>query len=274
MACDRWTVSRRAVQETKEQLELTDANIENYRNGLRNLGMTDHQLDEIMRTRNGGEHVEIRAPEAGFVLIRNITLGERFQRGTELYRIADLSHVWVLADIFENESRYFHPGIPAKVIYSAGNKAFQAHVSKTLPQFDAASRTLKMRLEVDNPGYTLRPEMFVDVELPVKLPTAVTVPVDALIDSGMKKTVFIDRGNGFFEPRRVETGWRLGDRIEITKGLAPGERIVVSGTFLIDSESKMQLTAAGAQTKGEKEQAKDAQGRSEGRAAPEGPSAR
>ncbi len=176
MACDRWTGSRRAARKPKNSSKLTDANIENYRNGLRNLGMTDHQLDEIMRTRQGADNIEIRAPEAGFILTRNITLGERFQRGTELYRIADLSHVWILADIFENESQYFRPGIPVKVTHPTQNKTFHARVSDVLPQFDPATRTLKIRLEADNPGYALRPDMFVDVEFPVKLPPAITVP--------------------------------------------------------------------------------------------------
>ena len=84
-----------------------------------------------------------------------------------------------------------------------------------------------------------------DVEFPMNLPAAVTVPADAILDTGLKKTVFVDRGNGYFEPRRVSTGWRLGDRVEILEGLAPGESIVVSGNFLIDSESRMRLAAAG-----------------------------
>jgi YHS domain-containing protein len=87
--------------------------------------------------------------------------------------------------------------------------------------------------------------MFVDVELPISLPPAIAVPADAILDSGLKKTVFVDRGNGLFEPREVETGWQLGNRIEIVKGLTPGEKIVLSGNFLIDSESRMELAAAG-----------------------------
>jgi membrane fusion protein, copper/silver efflux system len=237
--------SQKIASEVKEQSEVTDASIENYRNALRNLGMTDHQLDEIMRTRNGGEHVEIRAPEAGFVLTRNLTLGERFQRGTELYRIVDLSRVWVLADIFENESQLVRSGLPVKVTHPAQSKTFRARVSDVLPQFDPASRTLKVRVEVENPGYSLRPDMFVDVEIPVTLPPALTIPAEAILDSGLKKTVFVDRGNGFFEPRQVETGTRLGGRVEIVKGLKQGERIVVSGNFLIDSESKMVMAAGG-----------------------------
>ena len=118
-------------------------------------------------------------------------------------------------------------------------------MSEILPEFDPATLTLKVRLEMDNPGFTLRPGMFVDVEFPINLPPTVNVPVDAIMDSGLKQTVFVDRGNGYFEPRRVKTGWRLGDRVEIVEGLEPGERIVVSGNFLIDSESRMKLAAAG-----------------------------
>ena len=120
-----------------------------------------------------------------------------------------------------------------------------ATVSEVLPEFDPATLTLKVRLEMDNPKFALRPGMFVDVEFPINMPPTVNVPVDAIMDSGLKKTVFVDRGNGYFEPRRVKTGWRLGDRVEIIEGLEPGERIVVSGNFLIDSESRMKLAAAG-----------------------------
>jgi membrane fusion protein, copper/silver efflux system len=231
--------------EVKEQSEVTEASIENYRNALRNLGMTEYQLDEIRRNRQGGEQVEIRAPEAGFILARNLTLGERFQRGAELYRIADLSRVWVLADVFENESQYFRPGTLVTVIHPAQNRRFQARVSEVLPQFDATSRTLKIRIEVKNASFALRPDMFVDVELPVKLPSTLHIAADAILDSGVRKTVFVDLGNGYFEPRQVETGSRFGGRVAITKGLMAGERIVVSGNFLIDSESKMKMAAAG-----------------------------
>ncbi|MCX5884250.1 MAG: efflux RND transporter periplasmic adaptor subunit [Deltaproteobacteria bacterium] len=231
--------------ETKEQLESTDANIENYRNALRNLGMTEHQLDEIRQSRQGGEHVEIRAPAAGFVQTRNITLGERFQKGTELYRIADLKHVWILADIFENEEKFIKPGAIARVFLIHRNAALTATVSNIIPQFDPVSRTLNVRLDVDNPNFVLKPDMFVDVDFPVSYPPAVTAPIDAIIDSGLRNTVFVDLGNGFFEPRKVETGWRSGDRVEIINGLSPGERIVVSGGFLIDSESRMKAASAG-----------------------------
>ncbi len=232
-------------KEPRGQIEVTNANIDGYRVSLRNLGMSEHQIDEMTRTRQGTDEIEIRAPEQGFVIARNISLGQRFERGTELYRIADLGHVWVLADVFENEARLFKPGVVATVTLPNQNRTFNARVSNTLPQFDPTSRTLKLRLEADNPGFVLKPDMFVDVELPVTFPRAMTVPVDAVRYSGLKKTVYIDLGKGFFEPRDVETGWRFGDRVEIVRGLMSGERIVISGNFLIDSESRMRAAAAG-----------------------------
>jgi membrane fusion protein, copper/silver efflux system len=239
---DRVEASRK---EPKEQIEQTSASIENYRNTLRNLGMTEYQLDEIMRTREGTDKIEIRAPAAGFILARNLSPGQRFEKGTELYRIVDLSKVWIVADIFENEAKYLHPGKKVKATLTYQKKVFQATVSDALPQFDPATRTLKVRLEADNPGYALRPDMFVDVELTIHLPPAITVPADAVLDSGHKKTVFVDQGDGLFDPREVETGWHIGNRVEIVKGLKTGEKIVTSGNFLIDSESRLQLVAAG-----------------------------
>jgi len=233
------------IKETAQQLTLTDRNVKQYRDTLSNIGMSDVQIDEIARTREYTENIQIRSPVTGFVTVRNVSPGLRFEKGTEFYRIIDLGRVWIVADLFENEARYFQPGKNVKVTLPNQAKVLQAKVSSVLPQFDPATRTLKVRLEVDNPGYVLRPDMFVDVELPISFPPAITVPAGAVLDAGLRKTVFVDRGNGIFEPRLVETGWRFGNRIEIKRGLESGERIVISGNFLIDSESKMELTAAG-----------------------------
>jgi multidrug efflux pump subunit AcrA (membrane-fusion protein)/YHS domain-containing protein len=212
---------------------------------LRGMGMGDTQIEEVGRTRQITQDIRITTPADGFVTARNVSPNQRFLKGTELYRIADLSRVWILADIFENEAKYLQPGKSVKVSLPHQKKSFQAKVSDVLPQFDPTTRTLKVRLEADNPGYILKPDMFVDVELPINLPPAITVPADAILDSGLKKTVFVDRGNGFFEPREVETGWCIGNRVEVLKGLKSGERIAISGNFLIDSESRLELAAAG-----------------------------
>ncbi len=112
-------------------------------------------------------------------------------------------------------------------------------MSNTLPQVDPVTRTLKLRLEADNPGFALRPDMFVNVELPVRVPPGLTVPLDALIDSGCEQRVFVERSKGMFEPRQVETGRRLSDRVAILRGLVEGERVVAAGTFLVDSERRL-----------------------------------
>jgi len=183
--------------------------------------------------------VDIVSPADGFVLDRNISPGQHFDRSMEFYRIADLTKVWIVADVLGSEASSFRPGTEARVTLTNQQKSFSARVTAILPQIDPNTRTLKLRLEGDNPGYALRPDMFVDVELPVSVPSGLTVPVDALIDSGREQRVFIQRSQGVFEPRRVHVGWRSGDRIEIVDGLKEGDRVVSAGTFLVDSESRL-----------------------------------
>ena len=219
--------------------------IEYYRKSLLLYGMSPRQIEEMERTRTFPSTVEIRSPIAGFILYRNVSQGLSVERGAEFFRIADLSRVWVLADLFETEASYFKPGMRVKMELPYQKRTFYAEVSPVLPQFDPATRTLKVRLVADNPGFAMRPDMFMNVELPISGPPAIIVPVDAVLDSGLKKTVFVDRGNGYFEPRQVETGRSLGERVEISRGLMPGEKIVVSGNFLIDSEARMQQAASG-----------------------------
>lgn len=225
---------------------ITDnSQIDYFRKSLYNYGISPYQLKEMERTRTFPEVVEIRAPAAGFVVFRNVSPGLRLARGDEIFRIADLSRVWVLADIFENEASYFKPGMAVKMELPYRKMTVSGRVSPVLPQFDPATRTLKMRLVADNPGFVLRPDMFVNLEIPLSGPAAIVVPVDAVIDSGLKKTVFVAREGGYFEPRPVETGRHLGERVEIVRGLMAGERIVVAGNFLLDSEARIQQAAAG-----------------------------
>jgi membrane fusion protein, copper/silver efflux system len=227
------------------QRHLLEAQKRSAEYNLMNLGMSRQQIKDLIRSKEITQEIIINAPATSFVLVRNITPGQKFVSGEELYRLADLSRVWILADLFKNEARYVRPGEKVKVTLAGQDETYMATVSEILPQFDPATLTIKVRLEMDNPQFALRPGMFVDVEFPINMPPTVNVPVDAIMDSGLKKTVFVDRDKGFFEPRRVKTGWRLGERAEIIEGLEPGERIVVSGNFLIDSESRMRLAAAG-----------------------------
>jgi Cu(I)/Ag(I) efflux system membrane fusion protein len=224
-----------------------DAGLEQARDRLLTLGMSRVQIDEIRRTRVVPSAIRITAPAAGFVIARNLTAGEKIASGEELFRIADLRRIWILADVLGPDAEYVRPGLIADVSVPGRGITIRARVSGAVPpQFDAASQSARVRLEADNPGSALRPEMLVDVHLPIALAPAIAVPVDAVLDAGLKKRVFVERADGAFEPREVDTGWRFGDRVEIVRGLAAGDRVVVSGTFLLDSESRMRHTAGGA----------------------------
>jgi membrane fusion protein, copper/silver efflux system len=215
------------------------SSIQGYSDRLRNLGVSDVQIRQMADSHQLPETVNVVSPVDGFILARNITPGQHFDRSMEFYRIADLSQVWVLADIFGSEVQDFRPGTIARITLPDQRRTFSARVSNVLPQVDPATRTLKLRLEADNAGFALRPDMFVNVELPAAVPAGLTVPLDAVMDSGREQRVFVERSEGMFEPRQVETGRRLSDRVEIVRGLIEGERVVTAGTFLVDSESRL-----------------------------------
>jgi membrane fusion protein, copper/silver efflux system len=237
---DRFTKSAAEGTVEGQSMAATRANLQLRTQQLQNLGMSALQIEEIRHTRQLPDTIKIVSPIDGFVIARNVSPGQKFEREMEWYRIADLDRVWILTDVFESDARHLQPGTAVRVTVPNQKKTFQGRVSNVLPQFDAAARIFKARIEVDNRGYALRPDMFVDVELPVSIPRAILVPAAAVLDSGIKKSVFVERGEGVFSPRTVETGRRFDDRVEIVKGLEVGERIVISGNFLVNSESRLQ----------------------------------
>lgn len=221
------------------------ANLQQRLMQLENYGVSAQQREEIARTRRVPDTISIVAPADGVVLARNATVGMKFNRGDELFRVADLRRVFVVADVFPNDARHVRAGMKATVSIPEQGLALPAAIAEVLPQVDGATRTLKVRLELDNPRNLLRPDMFVDVSLSVNLPPGIAIPADAIVDSGLAKTVFVQTGEGAFEPRRVETGWRAGDRVEIVAGLSAGDRIVTSGTFFLDSETRLRPPPSG-----------------------------
>ena len=227
-----------------QQADLANNQVRVSVQALQNLGITDEQVEELANTRQARPYLQVRAPSRGVVLSRKVTLNQWFKAAEEFYTIADIGKVWVYGDVYEDEARHLRPGLPVRVKHAQLGTTFAARVSRVLPLFDSLSKTIKLRLDVDNSHYDLRPDMFVDVEIPITMPPSLNVPADAVIDSGTAAIVYTDAGNGAFEPRRVETGWRLGRQIEITGGLMPGEKVVVSGNFLIDSESRMKTAAS------------------------------
>ena len=208
---------------------------------LRNLGMSDVQIEEITRSHKLPEDVYVVSPTDGFILTRSITPGLRFERQAELYTIGDLSHVWIIAEVFGRDAKTFRPGAAARVTLPETGESFRATVSDVLPEADPVTSTLRVRLEAENPGFKLRPNMYVSVDLPITFPAGLSVPADAILDSGLTKRVFVKASEGRFESRQVEVGWQLGDRVQIVKGLRAGDLVVSSGTFLVDSESRLRL---------------------------------
>ena len=214
------------VAAAKKRLELWD--------------VSDAQIDEISRTGQTLKSLTLYSPISGFVMERNAFPSQRVTPETVLYTLADLSTVWVMADVFEYEAVSIRLNQPATLTlaYLPG-RAFHGRVSYILPQVDPATRTLKVRIEVANPGYALKPDMYGEVEFQTGGARRLVVPQSAVLNSGDHQTVFVDGGNGYFEPRAVKIGEQMDGRIEILSGLKAGERIVISGNFLMDSESRL-----------------------------------
>ena len=157
--------------------------------------------------------------------------------------MVDLSRVWVVADLFPSEAphlAYIKAGAAVRMsLPQYPHRTFTARASNTLPEFDSATSTLKVRIEAGNPDFELRPDMLVDVEIDVNLPAALTIPADAAIWTGLVATAFVDRGNGYYEPRTVETRWQADNRLQISQRPGAGGAVVALATFLVDSESRL-----------------------------------
>lgn len=239
---------RRVMKNSTLESALADSSalVEAARKRLELWDLSEAQIEEVERTGKPITYVTMYSPIRGYVTARNAFPKQKIMADTELYTVVDLSKVWIMADVFESEAPMIRLGMPATITLSySGGRRLQAKVDYIQPQIEAATRTLKVRLEADNPNVVLKPDMFVDVEFRVAMPSRVTVPSEAVLDSGLRQTVFVDRGNGYLEPRQVEIGERFEGRTEILKGLRAGERVVTSGNFLIDSESQLKSAAAG-----------------------------
>jgi Cu(I)/Ag(I) efflux system membrane fusion protein len=240
----------KGTRQPDEQNRISDSSVRINEEQLRTLGMSESQIRELGNTRQVTGDIQIVAPADGIVLSREISPAQRFEKGTELYRVADLKKVWILADVFGDQADALRPGMHVTVNVRELSKTVSATVSDVPPLFDSASRTLKLRLEADNPGMVLRPDMLVDVEFHVPVPAGMSVPQEAVLDSGLQKIVYLETSDGVFEPRAVELGTSFGGRVSVKHGISEGDRVVTSGNFLIDSESRMK--PATAQTVNEK----------------------
>lgn len=218
--------------------------IEAARRRLELWDLSEAQIREIERTGKPIRNVTVYAPASGYIITRNAFARQRITPEMELYTLADLSRVWILADVFEIDAPRVRVGQAATVSlsYSPGVR-LAGRVNYILPQVDPMTRTMKARIEVENRNLALKPDMYADVEFHVATGSRLTVPSEAVIDTGLTRTVFVDRGNGYFEQRQIVTGTSVGDRTEVLSGLKAGERIAASGNFLLDSESRLKSPA-------------------------------
>lgn len=220
------------------------------RKRLELLGVAAGDLAAIEKSGQPKKTVGVYAPATGYIVQKSAVLGQSFQAGTELFTIADLAKVWVLADVYEHELARVKLGQGGRFATAAyPDRVFKGEVKFVYPTVDVATRTAKVRLEFQNPPTTgdleLRPGMYGDVTLALPEVQAVVIPREALVETGELKYVFVDKGSGRFEPRRVAVGARVGEKVEIRSGVADGEMVVTTGNFLIDSESRLRAAIGG-----------------------------
>jgi Cu(I)/Ag(I) efflux system membrane fusion protein len=229
------------AKDSQSILESTDRLVESVKQRLRLWNISAGQIAELEKTRKPQELLTLFTPFKGVVQDLQIDQGRRVIAGDHLVDIADLSVVWVWAHFYENESAILKKGQPVTLTTSAhpGDK-FPGKISLVDPFINDASRTTRVRIDVENPDLKLRPEMYVDVELKLDMGEGLAVPVPAVLPTGQRSIVFVDKGEGKLEPRFVELGRKFGDVYEIRSGLKEGERVVTSANFLIDAEAKVQ----------------------------------
>lgn len=214
---------------------------------LRNWDISDEQIRALARSGSTKRTLTFRSPVAGVVTEKKALQGMRFMPGDALYQVADLSSVWVVADVFEQDIAQVRTGTMAKVRINAyPDKVFEGRVTYVYPTLNPETRTVPVRVELANPGQLLKPAMFAQVEVPVGgKGQVVTVPTSAVIDSGTRQIVLIAHGEGRFEPRDVKLGGRSESHIEVMDGIKAGEKVVVAANFLIDAESNLKAAVGG-----------------------------
>ncbi len=220
--------------------------LESAQKRLELFGIADKQISALQTSGMAKPTMEIVAPFAGTVLEKEVVVGKMIQPTAMLYRIADLSSVWVEGEIYEYELPLVKVGQQAKVTLTAyPDRAFTGKVDFIYPYLQGQTRTAKIRIALDNPDGVLKPDMYANVELKSDLGKELTIPASALFDTGKRQYVFIQKEKGLFLPREIELGPKVGDDFVVQKGVAEGEAVVINGNFLLDSESQLQAAANG-----------------------------
>ncbi|MCX7148570.1 MAG: efflux RND transporter periplasmic adaptor subunit [Rhodocyclales bacterium] len=214
---------------------------------LRNWDISEEQIKALAAGGEAKRTLSFRSPVAGVVLEKKALAGMRFMPGETLYQIADVSSVWVLADVFERDIGLVKAGQKVRLSINAyPEKSFTGTIAYIYPTLKAETRTVPVRIELANPGGLLKPAMYASVDLAVGARDKVlTVPVSAVIDSGTQQIVLVQKAVGRFEPRAVKLGARSDDYVEVREGVADGEAVVVAANFLIDAESNLKAALGG-----------------------------
>jgi Cu(I)/Ag(I) efflux system membrane fusion protein len=207
--------------------------------------LTPQQVKALEERGTPQTYLTLFAPASGTVVEKMVVKGMRVEPGMRLYRIADLSTVWLVVDIYEYEVSLVREGQKATISLSYyPGETFSGKITYVYPYLDTQTRTNKVRLEFANPQGKLKPGMYANSEIEIDLGTTLTVPESAVLQSGLRQLVFVDQGQGAFAPREVKLGVKANSRFVVLEGLAAGERVVTSGNFLLDSESKLQAATS------------------------------
>jgi RND family efflux transporter MFP subunit len=202
--------------------------------------ISDEQLANLERTGEARRTLTLHAPVSGFVIEKSVLSGQKVMAGENLYKIADLSRVWILGDIYEYELPFVKTGQEARItLPSYPGEAFAGTITYIYPYLMPETRTNRIRIEVANPSFKLKPEMFATLEIQENYGAKLAIPVDAVIAAGAKSVAFVDRGDGYLEPREVKLGVQGEGFYEVLAGVAEGEKVVTSANFLVDSESSL-----------------------------------
>jgi Cu(I)/Ag(I) efflux system membrane fusion protein len=224
------------------------ANLKGAEQKLRNLEVPDAVLDQLRKTGEPVMSIDWPSPADGYVMKKNLIEGQMVRMGEEVFRIAGLEKIWVIADVSEQDIGLIAIGQPATLRFKAfPSETFKGRVTFVLHELDMATRTGKVRIEIDNPQRRIKHEMYAEVEIETGAGETprVAVPNSAVLNSGNRQVVLVARGEGRFEPRPVTLGLRGEEYTEITDGIAAGEEVVVAANFLIDAESNLQAALAG-----------------------------
>jgi Cu(I)/Ag(I) efflux system membrane fusion protein len=214
--------------------------LEAARQRLRLWDISQAQIKKIEQTGKPIRTLTISSPASGYVLRKAALQGMRVMAGEKLLDLIDLSTVWVVADIYEYDLPFVQTGQKATInlSYFAG-KTFESTIDYLYPTLAGETRTAKARFTIPNPGGELKPQMYSDVEIFIDLGDKLAIPEEAVINTGNRRLVYVDNGDGLFEPREVTTGMKAEGFVEVTAGLDAGEKVASAGNFLIDSEARL-----------------------------------